>query len=773
MDSVLKRGLGMALALSLCFLAACGPGPQGGSPLPGAQPAAMGRYVEEELTLPQDLLHTLGMHSTGEGALELLGFVRVGESNADCRLWRSFDHGQSWEAAPFAGMPDDLALPDSAAWDEEGSLYIVYTQYTQEYMDAMEAMDDGAFELDDSIPAPVRRIMKISPDGRVEDLPWELPEANAGVYAMAVSGGRLFFSDYTSVHQLDLATGREEAVYEMQNAQTVAGFLPFAGWAAVIDGSEVILYDLETGEKSDGFSVSPALISSSSDPSHAYFSDASAGSSIMAADEDALYFCTSRGIYRRLGEGSVLEQVVDGSLTSLGFPSMSVRHLLVEEDRFCVLLLDEQTDSYLLRSYRYDPDIPTVPTQELNIWSLRDNKTVRQAAGLFQLQNPDVRVTLETALSPDSAMTAADALRALNTRLLGGGGPDLLILDGISAQPYMEKGALADLTALVEGHTRAGDWFPNIAEAFRDGEGRIRALPARFSVPLLLGDEAVLGATGSFGDMADYLARWHREHPGLQTLEFCKPSILINTFYPVCAPGWFREDGSLDREGMAEFLAAVKAVAETEDAEELAAQYAHMPEDFTLQPDWGILGWHFGFQALGAGVAAENQVFATLAAAAEAHGGGGAMFFPSQRGSVFVPQSVVGVNSAGAHQELALRFVEALLSPQVQAGRFADGFPVNLEAFRQNLQSPYPQGGGMSYGTGFAGEDYFLKTSWFTAEEGRQLLEAFRTLDLPVPDNLAIRELILRETAGYFDGSVPLEDTVTVLSEKLDLLLAE
>ena len=155
----------------------------------------------------------------------------------------------------------------------------------------------------------------------------------------------------------------------------------------------------------------------------------------MAADEDALYFCTSRGIYRRLGEGSVLEQVVDGSLTSLGFPPMSVRHLLVEEDRFCVLLLDEQTDSYLLRSYRYDPDIPTVPTQELNIWSLRDNKTVRQAAGLFQLQNPDVRVTLETALSPDSAMTAADALRALNTRLLGGGGPDLLILDGISAQP--------------------------------------------------------------------------------------------------------------------------------------------------------------------------------------------------------------------------------------------------------------------------------------------------------------------------------------------------
>ena len=43
-----------------------------------------------------------------------------------------------------------------------------------------------------------------------------------------------------------------------------------------------------------------------------------------------------------------------------------------------------------------------------------------------------------------------DDIRTLNTELLGGNGADVLLLDGLSAESYIEKGILADLTDLAD-----------------------------------------------------------------------------------------------------------------------------------------------------------------------------------------------------------------------------------------------------------------------------------------------------------------------------------
>ena len=60
----------------------------------------------------------------------------------------------------------------------------------------------------------------------------------------------------------------------------------------------------------------------------------------------------------------------------------------------------------------------------------------------FQLEHPDVRVELIDGQITSGSTTVSDTIRALNTALLGGNGADLLVLDGLPAESYIEKGIL-------------------------------------------------------------------------------------------------------------------------------------------------------------------------------------------------------------------------------------------------------------------------------------------------------------------------------------------
>jgi len=64
---------------------------------------------------------------------------------------------------------------------------------------------------------------------------------------------------------------------------------------------------------------------------------------------------------------------------------------------------------------------------------------------LFQKKYPDVYVNIETGMSGDDSVTDTDALKVLNTEIMAGTGPDVLLLDGISEDTYIEKGMLEDL----------------------------------------------------------------------------------------------------------------------------------------------------------------------------------------------------------------------------------------------------------------------------------------------------------------------------------------
>ena len=74
-------------------------------------------------------------------------------------------------------------------------------------------------------------------------------------------------------------------------------------------------------------------------------------------------------------------------------------------------------------------------------------------------------------------MTVSDALKTLTTEIMAGNGPDVLLLDGMPVETYIEKGVLKDLSALIK--ESGGSYFENILNAYQDAQGQMCAVPAR------------------------------------------------------------------------------------------------------------------------------------------------------------------------------------------------------------------------------------------------------------------------------------------------------
>ena len=160
-------------------------------------------------------------------------------------------------------------------------------------------------------------------------------------------------------------------------------------------------------------------------------------------EENEVFYCSNKGLYRHIRNGDVSELLIDGSLTSLGSPDVGLITMeTAENNEFYVLAVDSQ--SVRLLHYTYSKDTAAVPGTELRAWSLRENSELLQNISQYQKENPDVYVTLDIGSTEENGVTASDALKNLSTEIMAGNGPDLLVLDGLPMDSLWYFGDLGD-----------------------------------------------------------------------------------------------------------------------------------------------------------------------------------------------------------------------------------------------------------------------------------------------------------------------------------------
>ncbi len=720
------RTISLVLCLVLCFSV---------SAMASDGKVAMGRYVELPVTLPVEgnLAFT-----QADGAIYYVdGNGDTLFKSTDLNNWEMVDTGHDEQTSPSQGGINGIAV------GADGTLYLSsgWAMLDDRGYPYVERIRDGKSErvqLDQMLDTGVDRlVLCVLPSGELLGLSdieaYRFSADGVTQQKYAVSGG-----ESMAVY------GNEVAICSMKN-------------------SLISILDIESGQSLRTLPL----------PSTSSYG-------IVGYDaKGALYYICTEGLYQVNADSTMMMQIADGRLMSAGKPNIEARAILFDRENNPVIAYSNASVTSLI-AYHYDEQVATEPSAMLSVFTLYDSDTLRESANKFQLKYPDAMVDIIVALPEGTAITRDDAIRTLNTEVLAGKGPDVLVLDGLPVQSYIDKGVLQDLSPTVQPMIDSGALLGNVVGAFSN-DGAINAVPTRFLIPSIWGDVQGLSTL-------EDMATWAQANPDSLPFYAVDVESLIGTFYASCAPGWFTEDGRLDEAKMEAFLIAMKTIrgSWTYDAYVLETGNdikARMKERGTQEQVWnpysnrtdqGRSAELFGMNLISAGKqkqlpfvlrGVDNSSYPNGALAEK----GGFAPLPGQAEGCFMPMLLLGASKSTANSDMALKFIEFALTEESQNIDLEEGFQVNVKALDAAQARDKPLFGSSSGGT----PEYRWSTSWLNPDQQKKLRDMIEALKTPVIPDLTLYQMIVSESTLFFEGKIDAKQAAANVCAKANAYLSE
>lgn len=748
-----KRISAALLTAGLCM----GSLPAGAQEVEGT---AMGRYLEGDLTLPEENFRAYDIVRTQEETLRVAGNGSQGYS-----IWDSADGGVTWEqTGTFPEEYNEEAFLTMSLSPAGGGAAVNYeVQLDEEGNVEEEKLCFLSFDSQGTVTKT-----EISTDYWLSSLEFTRDGSLVGV----TSKGAAYLVD----------PGTGEALQELVTSEVeVAGV---SGTEALLIGNGSLRrYDLAAGELLEGDTTLEDMLFSLN---QSYAASTTYGQEIdFAEDEEGrLYFVTSQGIYSHVMGGSTVEQVVDGTLNTLSDPSNTLLGMTVQNQIFYVLCMDGNGTS-VLRRYAYDATVSSVPERELTIYSLHQDDAITQAAVMFQKEHPDTFVNYQVGLSGTDGVTASDALRTLNTDILAGNGPDILVLDGMSVDTYAEQGLLTDLAPILKEVDEQEGLLKNIVYGYQQGE-LVPAVPTRFAIPMAAGAKEQVEAFQSLSQIPDFAG----EAGAMLSSEIL---YLPERLYPFYAARWQQEDGTINQKVLTEYLQCIrqsydnyKAAADAQDLEMLS-YFQQILAEVDPAATLGLYYYldSYGFDAfqflqsdngISFGMLCGIMEYCALSSANVANGDCVTKVFSGQEPEVYLPLATMGILSSSKEPEAAADFLRFLLSEKGQMGTISGyaGFAVNAKAFQENISEGFWENEGMTASAGSDdGEFLELEYTWPTKEEQEALTAGVAKLEQPGSLEEIPRNTVIGEARRCMYGEISAEEAASSIMQKINLYLAE
>lgn len=530
-------------------------------------------------------------------------------------------------------------------------------------------------------------------------------------------------------------------------------------------------------------------------------------SSVMISDYlkdgNTIYYSCTEGIYTYNLDNDTSEQIVDGNMSSLVSPNGNVEYLIPKADgqilvKFSDYTGDTSEESFL--NYAYDKDAAKRPDKELTIYTLQDDYTIRTLAAAYQKSHSDVYVKVESGVSGADAVTTSDAIRTLNTEVMGGNGPDIIIMDGLPVDSYIEKGLLADVSDTVNPLISDGKLFEKIAQTYKSDDGKIYAVPMTFKVPIVIGKKSDLDKINSLADFASLAQDFAKNHEKNESfIETYGLYSLVGDMMYTNSASWFKEDGSLDTDSLKSYLNDIKtiynSVYETL-SDESKANVDEMKEYYTSDdasseydvrwygsdPSSMAMYIMAGMNRIAYGNMAGTSSLEDIASIMRKDTDITYKALPGSVQNVYVPSDVIGINAKSKNMDTAKDFYEYALSADGQKAIDSySGFPINKERFDASLVDP--DAGSEDYdpneskgGWGITdenGNDIFVDRYWPTDDQITELKNLIDSLEMPSYGDYTILSTIMKDSMNSIIGDTSVDDAVDQIVKDINIYLSE
>lgn len=738
----------LALALAIVGLAGCG---KKETVLPEAT-VAKGRYVEQSIDLPAEG-YPMDMTMLSDGR------IRVGLMTGE-REYRIFTRTAE------GGWTEDVVLPEAVK--AMGNLdFMRFFRDGSVFLSGIEKVGEREYHYHFAI---------LSADGVLRELPITYPEVNEsdGILlggADITSDDRLMllfsFDDLREVNLTDgsLSANRNEL-----------GICSTVGGLACAGEDTYLLSDTLCGRVSEGQQeqLTDAL-GKQLMASEQATSGAESKITFWKNEDGYLFFTTDEGLYSYVPGGSVTEELISASKSSFGDPSFVPKALEGTEDGV-FYVLGQQSGIAALCSFVYDAEAPVQATNQLKVYSLYDDDDLRQMISWFQKSHPETEVSLEIGLTGEDGMTEADALRTLNTEILAGSGPDILRLDGMSLDSYLEKDILMDLSDLLAETPT----LEQITKCY-ERDGKVCVIPAAFAIPAVYGPRELVTQIANLDSLVDAASQALAQNDQAHSLmNGMIPQLVTDTLYDSCSAAWKKADGTLDEEALERFLEAMDKLYAMDAP--LREQYADILRELEGQGDFYTPGEYTGIggsqdiimngMALSAGTLEGMEAWSYALAGDDRLEDYALLPLNLQASGVFLPRQLYGVLASSENGEAAKDFVRFVLGEEVQGNALSFGFPVNQAVFDRQIQEDKTVQ--TTFGSSDENGNYIsLAARYPSAAERQQLVTWVNDLTTPALTDRTIRSLITAQAAASMKGSCTVQEAVSQALQSLNLYLSE
>jgi ABC-type glycerol-3-phosphate transport system substrate-binding protein len=391
--------------------------------------------------------------------------------------------------------------------------------------------------------------------------------------------------------------------------------------------------------------------------------------------------------------------LLDGTAFTFGSPTgMAVSAQALESGCILVNVLIEGQFNRLFR-YTWDSNANIDPEKTITIWSLNDNELVRAAITEIWRLHPDACITYEIALSGDTGVSVSDAVRTLNTRLLSGRGPDILILDGAPIESYAGRGMMLDLVGKVD----TSNVYLNLLAPYVDN-GQLHVIPMQFSIPALLGSEAALEEVPTLAALVESVVTGNKSAPVIRgegmlggipeeeraALHFNDLEELYDIMWQANSPA-FINNNRLDSDMLREFLGAIEAISnmyelaeQNETANNMLVVGASVGGRGNGRPNMfsgSLVNYMMQSTNLGAFAITNLPMLQMMMARNDAQ----LAIFPGLVQGAWIPSTIVGVSADTSNPDFSIELVNTMLSAQVQQIHHGIGLPVTREGIQMQI----------------------------------------------------------------------------------------
>lgn len=710
-----------------------------------AMSEAKGAYTEKEVNLPSDIKNIELMGRLKDGTLEAVG---LNESKTERMFYTSKDNGNSWEKGE---LPEGLSADQcediyAGTVSTSGMLFIV-----------------GSFSSD--AKTYTSWIFDADGKGKALDIPFpnqDSDDADFVVDAGFSDNGNLYIADvYNQAYQINPQSG--EILAKLGNAGDAKLFY-VAGDSVFINGEKTIqIIDAKTGESTDDAELYKEI-------GNINLEETDQGSKVlvMSSGKAGIFYAAHSGMYYHALSGSVTEQLADGSKYSFGNVNTGFKNLwYIDESTFLLLMKNEQGQDALYK-YTYSKDASVSPEKELKVYALKDSDTLQQMISSFQKQYPDTYVDLTVGTDSKNAATTDDALKTLNADIMAGKSPDVMVLDGMPTDSYIEKGLFTDISGIKDKAEKEDGLFSNVCDVYKKGN-KLYGIPTHINFFYVHGNAQATDSASSLKTFAEYI----KEKGDGEFLNLDPEVLLKNMFYADSA-NWIQKK-KIDETGLREFYQSVKTIY---DANKDKSQMAGTGEDIELLGSGGSFALAMKLCKTGFGSISSSYDLSQILTVSQKLKEEKLQYtlFENAQKKSFLPSVSLGISSKSDNQDIAEKFIQMAISSKVQAVESNDaagGLPINKKAFDTLMEKAKNAEPGTIGTSDKDGNEVSMQVVNPTDADATGLKKIIESLDTPTITDATICEQVIEQGEKYLKGSQSEDEAVKNVMQKIGLYLSE